>query len=86
MNTIGPSILVCLNRGIVLIFIACALKSPFGTKFKKVRYKINNWPKYNEALKTRGSITLWLSDDVITARYVNKNKLMYRAILNCTGC
>ena len=42
-------------------------------KFKKVCYKINNWTKYNEALKTRGSITLWLSNDVITAWYVNKN-------------
>ncbi len=28
------------------------------------RYKVNNWSEYNRSLKKRGSITLWLSDDV----------------------
>ena len=41
-------------------------------KFKKARYKINNWSEYNQALKNRGSIFLWLSDDVIKSWYENK--------------
>lgn len=29
------------------------------------RYKLRNWPEYNEALKRRGDITLWLSEEAI---------------------
>jgi hypothetical protein len=43
-------------------------------KFDKVRYKITNWSEYNEALKKRGSVTLWLSDEIIKAWYVDQNK------------
>ena len=43
-------------------------------KFNKVHYKITNWPEYNEALKQRGSITLWLSPEIIKAWYTDKNK------------
>lgn len=28
-------------------------------------YKVTNWRKYNESLVQRGSITFWLSDEVI---------------------
>ena len=31
----------------------------------KTSYKITNWGKYNESLVQRGSITFWLSDEVI---------------------
>ena len=30
---------------------------------KKSLYRIRNWKQYNDSLKARGSITLWLSDD-----------------------
>ena len=43
-------------------------------KFAKTSYKITNWPEYNKALQERGSVTLWLSDDVIKAWYETKNK------------
>ena len=33
------------------------------------QYTITNWPKYNEALKKRGSITLWISKDVYNSWY-----------------
>lgn len=36
---------------------------------KRVRYKIKNWKAYNSSLKNRGSITLWLSDEVIESWY-----------------
>jgi hypothetical protein len=31
---------------------------------KKVAYKVTNWREYNEALKQRGSLTVWLSEDL----------------------
>lgn len=31
---------------------------------KKKKYKIKNWGEYNRALIQRGSLTLWISDDV----------------------
>lgn len=33
----------------------------------KAKYRINNWPDYNKALVQRGSLTLWVHDDVIQA-------------------
>ncbi|MBI4726722.1 transposase [candidate division TA06 bacterium] len=36
---------------------------------KKARYKIKNWPAYNEALKQRGSMTVWISDDIVSGWY-----------------
>ena len=30
---------------------------------KTTSYPLRNWPKYNEALKNRGSITFWFSED-----------------------
>lgn len=32
---------------------------------KKYHYRTKNWKKYNEALKQRGSITLWISEDAL---------------------
>ena len=33
----------------------------------KAQYRVRNWAEYNQALVRRGSITLWISDDVIGA-------------------
>jgi len=33
----------------------------------KDKYKILNWGEYNKSLKNRGRITLWISDDAVTA-------------------
>ena len=33
-------------------------------KKKKAKYKIKNWPKYNAALKARGSLTVWCGEDI----------------------
>jgi IS5 family transposase len=33
----------------------------------KTKYRIRNWAMYNESLKKRGSITLWISEDVLQA-------------------
>jgi len=37
------------------------------TKKTKPSYRLRNWKHYNAALVQRGSLTLWVSDDVITA-------------------
>jgi IS5 family transposase len=31
----------------------------------KAQYRIRNWASYNESLKKRGSITLWINEDVL---------------------
>ncbi len=41
-------------------------KNQFPDK-PKAKYGIRNWAMYNENLKERGSITLWISEDVLQA-------------------
>ncbi len=36
-------------------------------KFKKAVYKVKNWPKYNDALRKRGDITVWFTEEAIQA-------------------
>jgi hypothetical protein len=31
-------------------------------KFTKPKYKVTNWPEYNDALRRRGDFTIWFSD------------------------
>lgn len=31
----------------------------------KAKYKLSNWNAYNAALKKRGSITFWVSEEVV---------------------
>ena len=33
----------------------------------KTAYRVNNWPEYDQALRDRGDITLWISQDAIDA-------------------
>ena len=35
----------------------------------KQKYRIVNWSEYNKALKNRGSIDFWLTDDAIEQWY-----------------
>jgi IS5 family transposase len=35
-------------------------------KKTKRQYRLRNWPQYNKALVQRGSLTLWVSDEVLT--------------------
>ena len=37
----------------------------FSAMKKKTTYRIRNWPEYNAALKQRGSLTIWISDQAI---------------------
>lgn len=37
-----------------------------GWNIPKQKYKLTNWPEYNESLKRRGSIDVWLSEEAIS--------------------
>ncbi len=40
-----------------------------GWKVPTQKYKVSNWNKYNDALRKRGSIDIWLADDVASSWY-----------------
>ena len=40
-----------------------------GWKVPKQKYKLTNWAEYNEALRRRGDITVWLSEEAIEQGY-----------------
>ena len=42
------------------------MKSKVHPKYK-TRYRVANWPAYNEALVRRGDVTLWLAPEAIAA-------------------
>ena len=36
-----------------------------GWKLPKQKYKVSNWRDYNNSLRQRGNIEVWITDDVI---------------------
>ena len=40
-----------------------------GWDVPKQRYKVSNWPEYNKALRQRGSLEVWISQDAIDQWY-----------------
>ncbi len=40
-----------------------------GWKVPKQHYKLNNWHEYNNALRKRGSIDIWISQEVVKTWY-----------------
>ncbi|WP_366143503.1 transposase [Rhodoferax sp.] len=34
-------------------------------KFTKPKYRVTNWPEYNDALRRRGDITIWFTKEAI---------------------
>mgnify|MGYP002633688910 CR=1 FL=1 len=43
-------------------------------KFDKKRYKVRNWAEYNESLRQRGDVTIWLSPDVEDGWHAERRK------------
>jgi hypothetical protein len=35
-------------------------------KIEKARYKVTNWPEYNKALRQRGDIAIWFTEEALT--------------------
>ena len=57
----------------IIKFVVCKHKQNKNTLMGKVNknrdkpreiYKLANWSEYNNSLKNRGKLTIWLSDDV----------------------
>ena len=44
-------------------------KANQNQKRKKDKYKVVNWNSYNQALKSRGSLTVWLEEDLAESWY-----------------
>ena len=42
------------------------MKSRVHPKYK-TKYRVSNWPEYDQALVQRGDITLWISEDAIAS-------------------
>ena len=42
-------------------------KRPYRHPTDKTAYRVNNWRAYDQALRDRGDITLWISHDAIAA-------------------
>ena len=36
-----------------------------GWKLPKQRYRISNWREYNESLRQRGQIDIWITEDAL---------------------
>ena len=41
------------------------LNSAFRHKFSKKQYRVTNWPEYNESLRQRGDLTIWVTDEAL---------------------
>ena len=41
--------------------------APRRHKFPKARYRINNWPAYDAALRDRGDLTVWVTPEALGA-------------------
>ena len=46
--------------------MAQRIHSPAETASTKSRYRVTNWPDYNRALVSRGEVTLWTLDAVLS--------------------
>jgi len=49
--------------------------APRRHKFEKKRYRITNWPSYNESLRQRSDVTVWLSPEVEAAWRAERRKM-----------
>lgn len=47
------------------------MKATTNTKYK---YKVTNWKEYNQSLCKRGSLTVWITDDIADAWYNEEEK------------
>jgi len=34
-------------------------------KIPKQKYRVSNWPEYNECLRQRGDLTVWINEDAV---------------------
>ena len=46
---------------------------PYRHKFAPLKYRINNWHQYNEALKQLGNISIWFDEQAVKNWYAARN-------------
>ena len=54
--------------------MVAAQSSRVNRQYKK-KYRIRNWREYERGLRSRGDVTIWLSEDAIAAWVPPKNGL-----------
>ncbi|SER09173.1 IS5 family transposase [Thalassovita taeanensis] len=42
-------------------------------RFEKAKYRVANWREYNEALRRRGDVTVWFSEDAVSGWSASKS-------------
>ena len=55
--------------------VVVAAKSSRVNRQYKTKYRIRNWREYERGLRSRGDVTIWLSEDAIAAWVAPKNGL-----------
>ena len=48
-------------------------------KLDKAQYRVINWTEYNEGLRQRSDLTIWVSEDGVTSRN-GKNRTLSRIV------
>jgi hypothetical protein len=43
------------------------IKESRRQKFPKARYRVKNWREYDQALQTRGNLTVWVTPEALAA-------------------
>ena len=55
------------------ITMAMKVKRSKPRRLGNTHYKVENWAEYNEALRRRGDITLWISEDLLDSWHPKKS-------------
>lgn len=53
---------------------------------RREKYRLTNWSAYNQGLKQRGSLTLWLSEDVAQQWYHQGQRQKGGQVIYANGC
>jgi hypothetical protein len=46
-------------------------------QFPKVKHQVKNWPEYDQALQTRGSLTVWVPPEALAAWQAQRYTVAY---------
>jgi len=60
-------------------------RTALGVKPKE-KYRLTNWPAYNQGLKQRGSLTLWLSEEVAQQWYHQGQRQKGGRVIYANAC
>lgn len=59
---------------------------PCRHKFSKARYRIENWPAYDAALRDRADLTMWVTPAALEKIPIFPDSLLARTICAPTPC